>query len=124
MAQLESDELEQLMPNIEHRVRQQSSPANTGALREYIRVRRGAGAGRADGSNHPGPGRQLSAARPPRCVQVLGEKPVNVPAGSTVPQKPRTDGLQTRAGSGRRPQRRYFTIKWRWVGPYWLVRGP
>ncbi|EFN54867.1 hypothetical protein CHLNCDRAFT_134945 [Chlorella variabilis] len=81
MAQLESDELEQLMPNIEHRVRQQSSPANTGALREYIRV--------------------------------LGEKPVNVPAGSTVPQKPRTDGLQTRAGSGRRPQRRYFTIKWR-----------
>jgi hypothetical protein len=38
MAPLESDELEQLMPNLQGAAQQQGSPGNTAALREYIHV--------------------------------------------------------------------------------------
>ena len=64
----------------------------------------------------------LLTARPSCCLQVLGDK--NGPgAASTLPHKPRTAGLALRAGTGRRPQRRYFTIKLRWVGGLWLLLG-
>ncbi|KAL4452119.1 hypothetical protein ABPG75_007781 [Micractinium tetrahymenae] len=86
MAQPESDDLSQLMPNLRQRAQAEAaSPANTAALREYIKV--------------------------------LGEKPSNLPAASTLPHKPRIDGLAPRSGSGRRPHRRYFTIKLRPVEP-------
>lgn len=111
MAQLESDELEQLMPNLQGVAQQQGSPGDTAALREYIHVgpiTQSAGTSRATTSRAP----QLSADR--LCPQVLAEKPINVRDASGTLHK-RTDGLQVRAGTGRRPQRRYFTIKWRCV---------
>lgn len=39
MAQLESEELEQLMPTTRGQALQQGSPSDTAALREYIGVR-------------------------------------------------------------------------------------
>jgi hypothetical protein len=38
---MESDDLSQLMPNIQQRALQQVSPSNTQGLREYIKVGRG-----------------------------------------------------------------------------------
>ena len=114
---MESDDLSQLMPNTQRRV-EQASPANTAALREYIRVRaaacflQGVPASRA-GNNRPARRVQPIPSGRTHLLQVLGEKRSNVPAASTVPHKPRTDGLQLRGGTGRRPQRRHFIIKFR-----------
>lgn len=116
-AKMESDDLSQLMPNIQQRA-QVASPANTAALREYIQVRRGGGLPKA---RRPWARWATTTCQPaaagadghPAALQVLGEKQGNVPAASTMPHKPRTEGART--GGARRPQRRYFTIKWRCV---------
>ncbi|KAL4857201.1 hypothetical protein ACK3TF_002502 [Chlorella vulgaris] len=83
MAQLESEELEQLMPTTRGQALQQGSPSDTAALREYIGMR------------------------------ALSEKTGNVPAATILPHKTRIEGLQPRGGTGRHPPRRFFTVKWR-----------
>lgn len=122
MAQPESDDLSQLMPNLRQRAQAEAaSPASTAALREYIKVpgrKRGARGSPCSGCcarQREAAGASPRQIRPSLALQVLGEKPSNVPAASTLPNKPRTDGLAPRAGSGRRPQRRFFTIKLRYA---------
>jgi hypothetical protein len=53
MAQLESDDMDQLMPNLQQQARQHCSPANTAALRQYVKVISALEEGTKLSGNHP-----------------------------------------------------------------------